>query len=271
MPRNVRIYLLDGALLGAFMLSACACVALLEHPASPLHAAIASAFTRRAVVGVAMGLTALALVYSPWGKRTGAFMNPALTLCFLRLGKLEPRDALGYCVAQCVGGVLGVGVAELLLGRFVSEPAVRFAVTEPGPLGAGVAWVAELAISFALVSVVMAVNRVPRLAPFGGCFAAVLVALFITFEAPLSGMSMNPARTLASAVFAGSSRHLSVYLTAPVLGMLAAVELELVRRAGKKPCGKLSHDPSVAGFVRCDCVAASNVPRDTNPLGATPS
>src|SRR4051794_25746943 len=132
LPTNLTVYALDGALLGIFMVSACASVALLEHPASPVRALMPSAFLRRAVGGFAMGLTALALIYSPWGKRTGAFMNPALTLCFLRLGKLEPGAALGYLVAQCVGGTLGVLASALALGGFVSHPAVHFVVTEPG-------------------------------------------------------------------------------------------------------------------------------------------
>ena len=87
---SFRVYAMDGALLGLFMVSACLSVALLEHPASPARQLIASDFVRRALVGIAMGLTAVGLIYSPWGKRSGAFMNPAMTLCFMRLGKLEP-------------------------------------------------------------------------------------------------------------------------------------------------------------------------------------
>jgi aquaporin Z len=256
---NLGIYARDGLLLGAFMVSACTFVALLEHPSSPVHTAIASAFVRRALVGAAMGITAVALIYSPWGKRTGAFMNPAMTLCFLRLGKLEARDALGYVVAQFAGGTLGVAVSALVLGRFVSDRAVNFAVTEPGADGPGVAWLAEFCIAFVLLSVVVNVNRVPRLARFGGVFAAALVALYITFEAPLSGMSLNPARSFASALVAGSFRGFWIYLTAPVLGMLAGVELDLRSHAGKKPCGKLSHEHSSVCFVRCDCLMGSVV------------
>lgn len=256
--RDFTVFALDGALLGIFMVSACAAVTLLEHPASPVRAFIPCGFVRRAAVGLAMGLTALALVYSPWGKRTGAFMNPALVLCFLRLGKLEPCAALGYVIAQFVGGTLGVLACAVALGGFVGDPAVRFVVTEPGPYGEAIAWLGEFAIAFVMLSVVVRVNRVPRLAPFTGFFAATLVALYITFEAPLSGMSLNPARTFASAVVAGSWRGFWIYLTAPVLGMLAAVEVDLVRRGHGRPCGKLTHDRSIVCFVRCDCLSRSN-------------
>jgi len=102
-------YLIEAAGLGLFMVSATVCVALLEHPASPLHGWIASGDVRRALIGVAMGLTALALIYSPWGKRSGAHFNPAVTLTFFRLGKVAPRDLVGYVLAQFIGGTAGLG------------------------------------------------------------------------------------------------------------------------------------------------------------------
>ena len=97
---NWRIYAIDGALLGIFMISACGFVTLLEHPASPVRQSIASSVARRALIGVAMGMTALCLIYSQWGKRSGAHMNPALTLSFLRMRRLNPIDAIGYITAQ---------------------------------------------------------------------------------------------------------------------------------------------------------------------------
>lgn len=227
---SFRVYAMDGALLGLFMVSACVSVVLVEHPASPVRTLIESELLRRALVGAAMGLTAVGLVYSPWGKRSGAFMNPALTLCFLRLHKLGPLDAVGYIVAQLVGGTLGVVASSLLLGARLSAPAVNYVVTMPGSHGSSGAWLAEFAISFVMVTVVMAVKRIPRLAPRTGLFAGALVALFITFEAPLSGMSLNPARTFASSVVANCWNGWWIYFTAPVLGMLAAAELQKARR-----------------------------------------
>src|SRR5687767_11974542 len=101
-------YLIEAFLLGAFMVSALGVTALLEHPASPVRAALPEPLVRRRLVGCGMGATAVSLVYSPWGQRSGAHFNPALTLTFLRLGKIEPADACGYLLAQFAGGVLGV-------------------------------------------------------------------------------------------------------------------------------------------------------------------
>ena len=82
-------YLMEAGLLGVFMVSACVFGALYEFPLSPVHQAITSGFQRRSLMGMSMGLTAIAIVYSPWGKQSGAHINPSVTFTFFRLGKIE--------------------------------------------------------------------------------------------------------------------------------------------------------------------------------------
>jgi aquaporin Z len=106
-------YLMEAAGLGIFMISACMVVALLEHPASPVRQSLPSPFLRRALIGIAMGLTAIGIVYSPWGKQSGAHLNPSLTLTFFRLGKVHGWDAFFYVLAQFAGGLSGVLVAAV--------------------------------------------------------------------------------------------------------------------------------------------------------------
>ena len=168
-------YLIEGALIGLFMVSACGFTVLLEYPGSPLHQAIPSAFVRRALIGLAMGLTAIALIYSPWGQRSGAHLNPATTLTFLRLGKIQSWDAMFYIAAQFIGGVCGVLFSKGLLGAIIAHPFVNYATAVPGQAGVGVAFIA---CSMMLMA--------PKLARFTGLFAGTLVFLYITFEAPLS-------------------------------------------------------------------------------------
>jgi len=93
-------YAIEAGALGCFMMSACVFGTLLGHASSPVVAAVPSAFARRVIMGALMGLTAIALIYSPWGRRSGAQMNPALTLTFFRLGRSAPRDAGAYVAAQ---------------------------------------------------------------------------------------------------------------------------------------------------------------------------
>lgn len=163
----------------------------------------------------AMGLTAVALVYSPWGKRSGAHMNPAVTFTFWRLGKIAPWDAFFYVLAQFLGGISGVLLVGALLRPWVSHPAVNYAVTTPGAYGTIGAFFAELLISFVLMSVILTISNTETLARYTGLFAGALVATYIIFEAPISGMSMNPARTFGSAFSAHVWTAWWIYFTAP--------------------------------------------------------
>jgi aquaporin Z len=235
-------YLMEATLLGIFMISACAFVVLLEYPASPARLAIPNGDLRRLLIGLAMGSTAVLLIYSPWGMQSGAHFNPATTLTFFRLGKVPVRDTLWYIGAQFAGAAAGVGVAWALLGPRLADRATHFAATVPGPAGMMVAFLAEATISFVLMSVILRVMGHERYARYTGLCAGLLVALFITVEAPISGMSMNPARSLGSALFTRDWTALWIYFIAPPLGMLAAAELYLRRRgSGAIFCAKLHH------------------------------
>src|ERR1700739_4722395 len=98
-------YLIEAACLGAFMLSACTFASILGYPESPAHMWLMASLRRRIVMGAATAVTALAIIYSPWGKRSGAHINPAGTLTFWRLGKIAPWDALFYFSSQFLGGI----------------------------------------------------------------------------------------------------------------------------------------------------------------------
>lgn len=235
-------YFIEAAGLGLFMISAFSCAALLEHPSSPIRQMLPHALLRRFIMGVAMGGTAMAIIYSPWGKRSGAHINPATTFTFFRLGKIAASDAVFYVAFQFAGGLFGALCASLLLASWVTHPAVNYVVTAPGGAGSIAAFGAELAIAFVLMAVILQVSNHHRLHRLTGLCAGLLVALYITVEAPISGMSMNPARTLASAVPARQWTDLWIYFTAPTIGMLLAAECYL-RVYGSAPigCAKLHH------------------------------
>jgi aquaporin Z len=234
-------YLIEACGLGAFMVSACLFASLLEHPGSPIHAAIDNAHSRRLIMGLAMGATAVMIIYSPWGKRSGAHLNPATTLTFARLGRVRPRVAVGYAAAQMVGGALGVFIAWSALRDVVAHPAVHFVVTAPGPWGRTTAFAAEVLIAFILMTAVLHVSNRPGINRYTGLVAGLLVASFITFEAPLSGMSLNPARSFASAIVAADWRDFWIYVVAPPFGMLLAAT---IYSRARRPvlCAKLHHD-----------------------------
>jgi len=236
-------YLIEAVCLGLFMISAFTFGTILEHPASPIHRALANPTLRRSLMGLAMGGTAIGIIYSPWGKQSGAHINPSTTLTFFRLGKLANWDALFYVLSQFIGSALGALFASQLLSAWAAHPSVNFVVTAPGPAGASVAFAAEIVITFILMTVILHVSNNPKLHKLTGLCAGMLVATYITIEAPISGMSMNPARTLASALSGNSWTAIWVYFMAPLIGMFAAAEI-YVRKQGisRVACAKLHHD-----------------------------
>jgi aquaporin Z len=243
---------MEAAGLGLFMISAAVWTVVLEHPDSPVRQAITDPTLRRLPMGLAMGATAIALVYSPWGKQSGGHLNPALTFAFYRLGKIAPCDHAFYCLAQFLGGLVGLTMAALLLGDRLGHPAVSYVATRPGAAGPGAAFLAEVVITFILMSVVLRVSNSERWSSYTGVACGALVATYIVVEAPFSGMSMNPARSLAPAVLAQDWMALWIYFAAPLLGMLLAAEGYVQRRGNRAVCcAKLHHDNDKRCIFRC--------------------
>src|SRR5437667_10667432 len=126
-------YLCEAAEPDLFMISAGLCTILLWDPNSPIPRMIPSETVRRMLTGIAMGSTAIALVFSPLGKRSGAHFNPAVTLTFWRLGKVKNWDAVFYVIAQFIGGISGVLVVALLARMALSHRAGNDVANLPGP------------------------------------------------------------------------------------------------------------------------------------------
>jgi aquaporin Z len=179
---------------------------------------------------------------SPLGKQSGGHFNPAITLTFYRLGKVAPWDALFYAAGQFFGAIAGVATATYVLQGAPSNGSVHYAVTAPGVYGNIGAFFGELIISFILMATILLVSNRDAVARYTPYFVGALYAVFIAIETPLSGMSMNPARTLGSAFPASYWQALWIYFVAPTLGMLVAAELFLRARRGIGPfCAKLDH------------------------------
>jgi aquaporin Z len=129
-----------------------------------------------------------------------------------------------------------------VIGPALQDATVNYAVTVPGPGGLWIAFIAEFVISMLMMSMVLWVSNSPRISRYTPLFAGALISTFITFEAPLSGMSMNPARTVGSAFHAGEWTALWIYFAAPTAAMLLASVLYRFRRGVHKVfCATLHH------------------------------
>lgn len=245
-------YLAEAAGLGLFMISASLCASVIEHPASPVRQAIGDPLVRRLLMGLAMGSTAIALVYSPIGARSGAHTNPATTFTFWRLGRIHGLDAAAYAAAQFAGAMAGMLVASRLFHAWIAAPQVNYVATVPGPWGELPAFAAELLLTFVMMSTVLRVSNHPTLSRYTGIVAGALVALYITVEAPVSGMSLNPARSFSPALLTGDLRTLWIYFVAPPAGMLLGAELYVrTRGIGAVFCAKLNHAAGVRCIFHC--------------------
>jgi len=127
---------------------------------------------------------------------------------------------------------LAVYAVSIVLRAWLAHPAVDYVVTLPGRYGYWWAFVAEMAITFFLMFVILRVSNTPKLNRLHGLLAALLVMTYISIEAPISGMSMNPARTLDLHSPPRNWKAIWIYFTAPPLGMLMAAEF-YVRSRGR--------------------------------------
>ena len=179
-------------------------------------------------------------------------MNPVITLTFFRLGKVARWDAVFYVLAQFLGAILGVLAFYAVMRGALADRQVNYAITLPGARGEAAAFAGEAIISFLLMIVVLYLSNSGKHARFTGIAAGILLMLFITFESPLSGMSMNPARSFASDVVGMQWQGLWIYFLAPLIGMLAAAEL-FVRTRGLHSilCAKLNHSGNARCIFRC--------------------
>lgn len=215
---------LAGFVLGAGLLSV-----FLEHPDFPAMQSVfggeSMAVIRRVPLGILMGAYIAGVIHL-FGEKSGAHIDPATTWAFFRLGKINFADAVFYTLAQFAGAVIAAQILKLSLGEWFAHPSVDFGITEPKPPhGSMSAFVAEFIISFLLMLTVLFFISSKRLEKHVALVSSVLIALYIIFETPFSGMSLNPARSFAAALAANKWEHLWIYFVAPPVAMLFAAEI----------------------------------------------
>jgi len=238
-----REYLMEGAEIGLLMLGTCVSGTLLYSRDSPLYSLALSRTVRSLLMGAGVAITALAIITSPIGRRSGAHMNPSVTATFFWLGRVHRWDAACYIAAHFAGALAGVLVAREIVGARLAAPPVQYLVTVPGTYGSPSALVAEFALSALLMGVVLYASNHFFLSRFTPIFVALLTVLYYGASSSIAGYSINPARSFASALFAWVWRGIWIYFVAPALGMVTAATI-YVRIMGPNNvyCAKIFHD-----------------------------
>lgn len=190
---------------------------------SPIIRLLPSAGLRRLITGFLFGTTGALIALSPLGKESGAHINPVVSLSFWLMGKLRGRHALGYAAAQLLGATIG---ALPLLAWGAMGRSVEFGATLPGPeFGIGLALLGEITTTFALIAGLFLFIRHRRIRIFTPALFPALYAVMVFLEAPVSGTSTNPARSLGPAVIAGDWHGWWVYWLGPLIGALLGVAM----------------------------------------------
>lgn len=217
-------------------------VVLMWAQGSVMRELVPSDALRRLLTGVLFAGGATAVVLSPLGQRSGGHLNPAVTLAFWWKGQVRTPDALCYGAAQTMGAILGVYVVASIGGE--AAQSVQLGVTLPGEAySTTIAFAAEVVITFLLVFLILFCVNDHRFAARTPYLAGALVAFLVFVEAPISGTSLNPARSFAPALLTDFFRDHWIYWIAPLAGALAAVAL-FGRLFDKRPqggCAKLFH------------------------------
>ncbi|MCY7348647.1 MAG: aquaporin [Pyrinomonadaceae bacterium] len=227
--RHWREYLMEALGLAGFVLGAGSLAVFLEHPDFPAmrssFGGAENAIWRRVPLGLIMGAYIAVVIYL-FGEKSGAHINPATTWAFFRLKKINFADSVFYTLAQFAGAIAAALVLKFALGGWFAHPLIDFGITKPMPPHDSVsAFVAEFIISFVLMFVVLIFISSKRLEKYAAVVTGVLIALYLIFELPFSGMSLNPARSFAAAFAANEWEHLWIYFVAPPAAMLLAAEI----------------------------------------------
>jgi aquaporin Z len=228
-------------------------VAVLSVRDSPVR--IAPLTPRLLGIGAVFGLLAAAVAISPLGKRSGAHLNPAVTLGFFLRGHVHRHDVLGYMLAQVLGALAAAAIFTVALGSWAAD--VHDAITQPGAqIGAAAAIGIEAGLTGCLLFVIFNLLSSARTARWTPAVVIALLALLILAGARYTGASMNPARSLGPAAVADHWKLLWVYFIGPPLGAVAAaIAFRVFLPARRTLTAKLFHDERYVSTLRAELPA----------------
>jgi aquaporin Z len=224
-------------------------------PHSPVASAVPSHYWRLLITGILFATTGSLVTISPLGRRSGAHLNPAVTLAFWLRHHVHPHDLAGYLVSQVAGAIIGAALARQLWGS--TAQSVSLGLTQPGRgLSAGEAAALEALMTAVMVGTILAMVSSKKTARWTPLVLVPVIAALVWQGAPFTGTSLNPARSLAPALVLPDLHDLWVYLVGPPLGALLAVGVFELVPSVETLTAKLFHDPRYRSTLSTRLVTA---------------
>jgi len=217
----------------------------------PMSSLIPSHSIRLLITGLMFAGSGSLVAISPLGKLSGAHINPSVSLAFWVQGKMHHQDFIGYVIAQFIGATLGAILLVMIWGNYAHS--VNNGMTLPGvgyPLW--LVFLAEVAMTCLLVLAIFLFVSSHRLMRWTPLMNWLLVATMVWLEAPISGTSLNPARSIGPAIVTNLWTAQWLYCIAPPLGGLLAVALFRLITVGERDVltGKLFHTPEYRSIFK---------------------
>jgi len=208
---------------------------------SPVRRVVPDQSTRLLLTGLLFAGTGSLMAVSPWGRRSGAHLNPVVTLAFWVQGKVHVHDVAGYVIAQLLGAVTGTAAVLALWGP--TAQTLHVGATQPGRGFDDLAATGlEAVMTAALMLMILLLTSSARTARWTPIGNLALVAALVWQCAPYTGTSLNPARSLGPALLAPLLAHIWVYLVGPTAGSLLACGAFALVRDRHTLTAKLFHD-----------------------------
>jgi len=219
-------------------------VIVVISPASPVAALGLPGWLARGIAGALFGLTGTLVTVSAIGRHSGAHINPAMTLAFLVEGKISGSHAAWYVLSQFLGAIAGASVV-LVWGPW-GLPLDYGATTPARGLNPVSAVLLEAVCTVVLVATVFVFLGHPRLRRFTPWTMSPMYAVMVSLEAPFTGTSTNPARSLGPAVATGTWQGFLVFLVGPAVGALLGVAVAWLLGRGRRhvPQARVAQHPA---------------------------
>jgi len=211
---NTKKYLAE--VIGTFVLvfMGCGSAIVLGATVDTGHLAVAFAF----------GLSIVAMAYVIGGV-SGCHINPAVSLSMFLNKRMNAKDFVGYVIAQIIGAVVAAALLFLLVESFgINDYTGGLGTNGVGELGIGGAFIVEIVLTFIFVLTILGVTAQEKMASVAGIVIGLTLVFVHIVGIPLTGTSVNPARSLGPAIFAGGAAltDVWVFIAAPLVGAVLA-------------------------------------------------